>query len=127
MKFFDDVLQQQQRSLCLMSLKEETSTLPQSWTPDTSFLKIVEVWWHDAETSGGPGWVDSEDAVQYMSDPLPLIKSVGFLCNVTDQYVALTDNVNTNATGGITKIPVGMIKDIYYLERTQHDPFNYQQ
>ena len=62
--------------------------------------------------------MDKEDAISYIDGDLPVIKSIGFLCGVTDTHWAITDNVGFDQVGGITKIPKGMVKDIYYLERT---------
>ena len=104
-----------------MSQTDETWISQESWTPSTSFLELVEIWWHDAETCGGPGWVDRDDSDEYIFSSLPIIKSVGFLCAITDTHYSITDNVGHNQIGGVTKIPLGMIKDIYYLERTNND------
>ena len=126
MKYSNDVSKQRQESRSLMSQTDETWISQESWTPSTSFLELVEIWWHDAETCGGPGWVDRDDADEYIFSSLPIIKSVGFLCAITDTHYSITDNVGHNQIGGVTKIPLGMIKDIYYLERTNNDTSNNQ-
>lgn len=86
--------------------------------PHTSFPDIIEVWWDDAETCGDGSWMDAESVHEALSTPLPVVKSVGFLCHSDDSFIAITDNVvATGSTGNITKIPKGMIRNIYYLQR----------
>ncbi len=121
MKYLNDALRQQQESRSLMSQTERQWTSQESWTPDTSFHEKVEIWWHDAETCGGPGWVDKEDAINYIDGELPTIKSIGYLCAVTDTHYAITDNVGYNQVGGITKIPKGMVIEMHNLERTRKE------
>ena len=118
MKHLNDVSKRPQGSRYLMSQTEDPWNLEESWTPSTFFHEIVEVWWYDAETCGGPGWVDKDTATDYIFSDLPVIKSVGFLCAITDTHYSITDNVGNDQVGGITKIPKGMIKELYYLERT---------
>lgn len=118
MKYLKDVSKQPPESRSLMSQTENLWTSQESWTPDTSFPEIVEIWWYDAETCGGPGWVEKDTAVDYIHSELPIIKSVGFLCAITDTHYSITDNVGSDQIGGVTKIPKGMISEIYYLERT---------
>lgn len=62
--------------------------------------------------------MDKDTATDYIFGDLPVIKSVGFLCAITDTHYSITDNVGHDQVGGITKIPKGMIKELYYLERT---------
>ena len=126
MKYSNDVSKQRRGSHSLMSLNEETCNSSESWTPSTSFPKRVEVWWYDAETCGGPGWVDRDDADDYIYGDLPIIKSIGFLCAITDTHYAITDSVGHNQIGGVTKIPLGMVKEVYYLERTGNDTYDNQ-
>ena len=121
MKYSNDASKQRQGSRSLMSQTDETWISQESWTPSTSFLELVEIWWHDAETCGGPGWVDRDDADEYIFSSLPIIKSIGFLCAITDTHYSITDNVGHDQIGGVTKIPIGMIQNVYYLERTNND------
>ena len=126
MKYSNDASKQLRGSHSLMSQTEETWNSNESWTPSTSFHELVEIWWDDAETCGGPGWVDRDDANDYIYGDLPTIKSIGFLCAITDTHYSITDNVGHNQIGGVTKIPIGMVKEVYYLERTNDDTLNNQ-
>ena len=112
MKYSNDASKQPRGSHSLMSQTEETWNSNESWTPSTSFHELVEIWWYDAETCGGPGWVDRDDATDYIFGDLPTI---------TDTHYSITDNVGHNQIGGVTKIPIGMIQNVYYLERTNND------
>ena len=53
-------------------------------------------------------WVDRDDADDYIYGDLP-IKSISFLCAITDTHYAITDNVGHNQIGGSTN-PLGMVR-----------------
>lgn len=79
-------------------------------------FKTVLVDWVDAITSAEPGWVAYEDAIKEAETPPPLMKTIGFVLNDNEEYIALTDSVGDNEFGQVTKIPRSMIKKLIYLK-----------
>ncbi len=75
-------------------------------------LKIVRVYWYDAETSHG--WEDTKD----IKAEAPLVYTVGFVVAESDDSLVIAstvDSVNQSCNGRIT-IPYGMISNIENLD-----------
>ena len=80
-----------------------------------SFPKLVWIEWTDAATHGGPEWVYAEDAMKYCTSSPPVMNTIGFILNKTDEFVAVTDTIGSEETGSVNVIPTGMITKIKYL------------
>lgn len=76
-------------------------------------MPLVEVTWIDAASSGGPGWVDREDALEFAHEPAPIMTTVGYLIHEDEDatlgYVALTDTIGEDECACVHKIPYSMI------------------
>lgn len=77
--------------------------------------KLIWIEWIDAATHGGPEWVYAEDTMKYCMSAPPLMNTIGFILNDTEDFVALTDTIGTDETGSVNVIPKAMIKTIKYL------------
>lgn len=72
----------------------------------------VIVKWRDAETFGGPEWVDSDEVVTYVRKNAPVMTTIGFVLYEKpgpDGHLCLTDTYGSEETAAIHKIPNGMI------------------
>ena len=72
----------------------------------------VIVKWRDAETYGGPEWVDSDDVISYVKKESPIMTTIGFIIfEKAGQhgYLCLTDTYGSEETSAIHKIPNSMI------------------
>ena len=74
-----------------------------------SFPKLVWIRWKDAATHGGPEWVYAEDAMKYCHSSPPIMNTIGFVLNETEEFIAVTDTVGPEETGSVNVIPKGMI------------------
>lgn len=77
---------------------------------------LVKVRWIDAASSGGPGWVDIEEALSFASEEPPIMETVGHVIHEAQGpfgWVAVTDTVGTDECSTVHKIPNCMI-----IERT---------
>ena len=76
-------------------------------------MPLVEVTWIDACSSGGPGWVDREEALEFAVEPAPVMRTIGFLIHEDfDEevgFVALTDTIGEDECACVHKIPYSMI------------------
>lgn len=81
--------------------------------------KIVMVLWNDAQDHKDK-WVDAEDAEAF-TDIEVTVTSIGFMVRKTDKYLTLAADYDPidNDYGRVTKIPIGMIKEIKELELIQ--------
>ena len=72
----------------------------------------VMITWRDAETNGGPEWVDSDEVIEYVNKPSPIMTTIGFVLYEKpgqDGYLCLSDTYGTEETSAIHKIPNSMI------------------
>lgn len=78
---------------------------------------MVRIDWVDAQTSGGPGWVEAEDMQQWAFDKCVLVTTIGFVLNETDNSISLTDAIQHDGTAGgsVHTIPKEMIKSVHEL------------
>ena len=78
---------------------------------------MVRIDWVDAQTSGGPGWVEAEDMQQWAFDKCVLVTTIGFVLNETDNSISLTDAIQHDGTAGgsVHTIPKEMIKCVHEL------------
>ena len=96
-------------SRSLTSHREEHSTSSAFLNQITSSPNVI-VYWYDACTTGGPGWVSAEEAEECVEEHAPpLMRSIGFLIGETPDYIIITSHIGPNETGSITHIPRGMI------------------
>ncbi|MCP4742924.1 MAG: hypothetical protein GY871_11975 [Actinomycetales bacterium] len=73
---------------------------------------MVEIVWVDASTHGGPGWVDLEDAVAFAEEPVPVMRTIGYLFHELpgpDGWVVITDTLGDDECAAVHKIPNGMV------------------
>jgi hypothetical protein len=79
---------------------------------------IVTVLWMDAQDHPDK-WVDADDAESF-TDVEVNVTSIGYLVRKTDKYVTLAGDYDAvdNDYGRVTKIPIGMIKEIKELTHT---------
>ena len=92
---------------------EEASTSLESSMLNTYSAKIR---WVDAASSGGPGWVDLEEGMEFAKDEPPIMETIGHVIHeVTGPFgwVAMTDTLGGQECATVHKIPNAMI-----LERT---------
>lgn len=73
---------------------------------------FVKVRWHDA-TDDDRTWLKEAEVLKFGSEPLAVI-SWGWLMLKTKQYLTLAaDHIqDTDTYGRVTKIPMGMVKEI---------------
>lgn len=76
------------------------------------FPNIVCVTWVDAETIGGPEWLDKPDAQKQAKEPLPVMVTIGFLIYESEDQVALSSTIGPNEMAQINKIPKRMILNL---------------
>ncbi len=78
---------------------------------------MVRIDWVDAQTSGGPDWVDSEDMQQWAFDNCVLVTTIGFVLNETDHSISVTNVIQHDGTAGgsVHTIPKEMVRDIVKL------------
>ncbi len=72
----------------------------------------ILVRWRDAETYGGPEWVESEDVNTYVKKEGPIMTTIGFLlyeCPGESGHICMTDTYGDSETSSIHKIPNGMV------------------
>lgn len=88
----------------------DSSTSISSSSLNTSLVRIK---WIDACSHGGPGWVDLEDAIEFASEPCPVMETVGHIIyEVNDPrsgYVVMTDTLGVDECSAVHKIPYVMI------------------
>ena len=92
-----------------LSQSEEDSKSQEFLNQIISFPKCVWIRWKDAATHGGPEWVYAEDAMKYCQSSPPIMNTIGFVMNETDEYIAVTDTIGPEETGSVNVIPKGMI------------------
>ena len=76
----------------------------------------AKIRWIDASSSGGPGWVDLEDAKEFALQEPPVMETIGHVIHEVAGpfgWVALTDTIGTDECSTVHKIPNCMI-----IERT---------
>lgn len=78
---------------------------------------IVRIDWVDAQTSGGPGWVDAEDMQQWAYDKCVLVTTIGFVLHEGERFISLTDAIqhDGSAGGSVHTIPKEMIRTVHEL------------
>lgn len=78
---------------------------------------MVRIDWVDAQTSGGPGWVDAEDMQQWAYDKCVFVTTIGFVLNEGDNAISLTDAIqhDGSAGGAVHTIPKEMIRTVHEL------------
>lgn len=70
----------------------------------------------DAASSGGPGWVDLDEAMEFAREEPPIMETIGHVIHeVTGPFgwVAMTDTLGGQECATVHKIPNSMI-----IERT---------
>jgi len=92
-----------------LSQSEEDSRSQEFLNQIISFPKFVWIKWKDAATHGGPEWVYAEDAMKYSNSSPPIMNTVGFVLNETEDFIAVTDTIGPEETGSVNVIPRGMI------------------
>lgn len=77
--------------------------------------KLIKVIWHDAQDHAQK-WVDEKDAECFGEEVCEII-SVGFLVSKTERYVTIAGDWDATDKdfGRVTKVPVGMIREITEL------------
>ena len=88
---------------------QENLGLEAFWNQIISSPDVRYIIWKDAQTSGGPDWVEHEEAYDWAHRQPPTMKTVGFVLKETDAWISITDSVGPNESGGVTTIPKGMI------------------
>jgi hypothetical protein len=68
-----------------------------------------EIIWIDAETCGGPEWINIEEVCDIARRPLPEMKTLGYVVYENELYIAVTDAVGKEETASITKIPKALV------------------
>ena len=92
---------------------EEASTSIESSMLNTYSAKVR---WVDASSSGGPGWVNLEDGLEFAQEDPPVMETVGHVIHEVPGpfgWIALTDTLGAEECATVHKIPNAMI-----LERT---------
>lgn len=81
-------------------------------------MDLVLVTWMDAQDHPDK-WVDLEDAETF-TDVEVNVSSIGFLVRKTDKYITLAGDYDPvdKDYGRVTKIPIGMVKEIKILNPT---------
>lgn len=84
--------------------------MPMFLSQSTSLARVT---WVDASTSGGPGWVDQEDAAEFAQQPPPVMSTVGYVLAQDDEgpegWIVLTDTLGQNECSSVHKIPNSMV------------------
>jgi hypothetical protein len=80
---------------CQKLPKSEISISNSSWNQITSSAKPIYIEWVDASTHGGPEWVSSEEAMEYISKETPVMRSIGWLLMNTGKSIVMTDTIKT--------------------------------
>jgi hypothetical protein len=82
----------------------------------TSFSNLntysARIKWVDASSSGGPGWVDLAEAMDFAIQEPPIMETIGHVIHeVTGPFgwVAMTDTLGTDECSTVHKIPNCMI------------------
>ena len=66
---------------------------------------IVEVYWLDHESNGGPGWEELEDQLEWAKAAPALGHSVGYLIYSCDTHIVIADTIMMESqTGCANKI-----------------------
>ena len=92
-----------------LSPKEEDSKSLEFLNQIISSPRLVWIKWKDAATHGGPDWVYAEDTMKYCHSAPPLMHTIGFVLNETEEFIAVTDKLGLEETGSVNVIPKGMI------------------
>jgi len=81
----------------------------QFWNRIISSPDVRYILWKDAQSFGGPEWVDHTEAYEWAHRTPPTMKTVGFVLKETEEWISITDSVGPNECGGVTTIPKVMI------------------
>ena len=79
--------------------------------------KLVMVSWVDAQTIGGAGWMENDEAHSASQEKLPIMLTVGFVLHEDDKQISLTSTIGPSETAQVNKIPKQMVmavEDIVY-------------
>ncbi len=79
--------------------------------------RLVEVTWHDTVSS--TGWRSPDDAARWFASDGGEYKSVGYLFEVTKDYVALVrsyHDVEAGNVSGLLEFPRSVLVDVRYVK-----------
>ena len=54
---------------------------------------LVLLHWLYHESIGGPGWETIQEQKEWAEEPVPVVKTVGWIIYETDQYLVIIDTV----------------------------------
>ncbi len=84
-----------------------------SSTSSSQSTSLVKIRWIDASTSGGPGWVSLEDAMEFAEQDPPIMETVGYVLHEVNDpkfgYIVMTDTLGEDECSSVHKIPYVMI------------------
>jgi hypothetical protein len=82
---------------------------------------VVRVIWKDAQSTGGPGWEEAEEVQEAALANIPIVHTVGYILNFTDDRIALTDTIQTDghSGGAVHLIPIEMVQEIHWLKESE--------
>ena len=83
---------------------------------DPTPKRAVHITWEDAESYGGPEWVDPTEAAAFARHKPPIMETVGFLIYSCPGWVSVTATLGSGETGSVDRIPRNMIVKITELE-----------
>lgn len=76
-------------------------------------VRRVEVTWEDA--IGAPGWAIPQQIEEFVSDPHPLCRSIGYLIRRTREHLVLGQSLNQGNVQALLSIPRRNVKELVYL------------
>lgn len=76
---------------------------------------MIMLTWVDAQTIGGPEWMEISDSKEMAKLDLPTMNSVGFLLHEDANQYVLSCTVGPNETSQIHKIPKCMVLSFRHL------------
>ena len=93
----------------LRKRSRQTRALHSPLSPKEEDSKSLEFLNQIISTHGGPEWVYAEDTMKYCHSAPPLMHTIGFVLNETEEFIAVTDTLGLEETGSVNVIPKGMI------------------
>ena len=88
--------------------------------PENSEIKlgdVIIIRWIDAVTQGDCNWQDLEETSEDAQSKPPEMTTVGVVLASKETHISVTDSIGEDECGHMTKIPLGMIREIRLLER----------